>query len=279
MARHRGSSSKAIESILTELDLGKMPARSVIASVLMGAQTRGISTSLLVRIASLFNVSDGTARVAMSRMASDGEIVNHNGRYRLAGRLVDYQRRLMVREWPVPGSWDGAWQMLVVTAQGRSHADRQDLRRAMRSLRLAEFASGVWVRPDNNLSGLPRTDAEVVASQCAQFTVSPDQDDRTLSGALWDLNRWNSRADRLLEAIRLLAPDLEAGAVDSLAPGLLVSAAAIRHAADDPILPASLLPTGWVGDEFRTELILHDTRWQQLLRSWARTGGTNEDST
>jgi phenylacetic acid degradation operon negative regulatory protein len=236
----------------------------------MGAPSHGISALLLVRIAGLLNVSAGAARVAMSRMTADGEIVNTGGRYQLAGRLVSYQRRLMVHEWPATGDWEGSWTMLVVTARQRAHNDRQDLRHAMRSLRFAEYTTGTWIRPDNHVSGLPPADEEIVAEQCERFTVYPSQDDRALARRLWDLGAWNQYADRLLRAMRLLGPDLEDGMVEVLAPGLIVSAAAIRHASQDPLLPAELLPSTWLGAQFREQLTRHDERWQRLLRSWAR---------
>ncbi|HKY75862.1 MAG TPA: PaaX domain-containing protein, C- domain protein, partial [Acidimicrobiia bacterium] len=64
-----------------------LTARSVLASVLLGTEPPWLPTRLLVRTAELFGIADGTARVALSRMASAGEAVPEGGGYRLVGRL------------------------------------------------------------------------------------------------------------------------------------------------------------------------------------------------
>ena len=265
--------SAAVSSYGLPVELGIKPlsARSVVGSVLMGAEDRGVSASLLVRIAGLFDVSEGAARVAMSRMAAADEVRTKDGQYWLAGPLAIYERRLGVHKWPELAPWDGSWAMRVVTIDGRSHVDRQALRRAMRALRFAEFAGGCWIRPDNIVSGLSPAAEEIAAKQCAQFTAIPQEPARPLAHRLWDLKAWNSYTRALLRAMADVSDGLGAGDVSTLAPGLVLSAAVIAHSTLDPLLPTELLPPGWLGPQLREAVTVHDAAWQRLLGSWARS--------
>jgi phenylacetic acid degradation operon negative regulatory protein len=83
-----------------------LTARSVLASVLLGTDPPWLPTTLLVRTAGLFGISEGSTRTALSRMVGSGEAVAEDGGYRLAGRLVARQarqsasRRAETRRWP-----------------------------------------------------------------------------------------------------------------------------------------------------------------------------------
>src|SRR4051794_41870819 len=63
-----------------------LSARSVMASLLLGRRVPEAPVADLVRWCALFGITEGTARVALHRMAAKGEIVGAGGGYRLAGR-------------------------------------------------------------------------------------------------------------------------------------------------------------------------------------------------
>ena len=243
-------------------DLGLRPltARSVLASTLLGLDPPVLPVRRLVATAGLFGISEGSARTALSRMASAGEVVADDGRYRLAGRLLDRQRRQESGRRPSPsGRWRGQWLLALVVAERRSAADRADLRQALAGARLAEWREGVWTRPDN--LGRPELPA-AVAAHVEWATAVPDA-----PPALWDLDGWADRARRLLA--RLDATPLDDPS--ALAPGFVLSAAVVRHLAADPLLPAELLPPGWPGDELRRTYDAWDRDWRGLLAAWHRS--------
>src|SRR5207249_3985441 len=129
----------------------------------------------LVRWSALFGISEGTARVALSRMVERGELRADDGTYVLAGRV---RARQPAQDWslhPELEPWDGGWRLALVASDGaRPAGERTVLRDAMRRLRFAAVRDGVWTRPDN----LPRAAApldawEVARGQCAQWTAVP----------------------------------------------------------------------------------------------------------
>ncbi|MCU1375406.1 MAG: PaaX protein C-domain protein, partial [Actinomycetia bacterium] len=103
-----------------ELDLRPLPARSVLLSTLLGLDPPALPTARLVATARLFGIEEGTARVALSRMVAAGEVEPDDGRYRLAGRLLERQRRQASARHPPAHDWDGRWHLAVVTAGRRS---------------------------------------------------------------------------------------------------------------------------------------------------------------
>lgn len=254
------------EQMAARLGLRPLSARSVVASVLMGARDRGLPAGVLVRVTGLLGVSEGATRVALSRMSADAEVTARDGRYSLSGPLAEFQARLVVRSRPELRPWDGTWRLWVVTRGGRTQEERQAFRKAAQGVRLAELAVGSWIRPDNVAGGLNRADANLVAAQCEGFSVTPDEPAAALAARLWDLTGWANRARAVVAALDDLYEDLQTENPDALAPGMVAAAAAVRHASEDPLLPEALRPARWPSDDLRETLDRHDTVWQALLR-------------
>ncbi len=184
---------------------GNVPltARSVLASALLGEDPPQLPVSHLVHLAGLFGINENRTRVALSRMASAGEVTTDgSGRYRLAGHLLDRQDRQAGSRRGDTRPWDGVWRMVVVTASGRSADDRAARRRALALARLAEQREGVWLRPDNiDLRPDPADDPDVML-----YSGTPDRDPAVLAGTLWDLAAWARGARRLEDQMEALPP-------------------------------------------------------------------------
>lgn len=244
-------------------------ARSVIASTLLGVRPPRLPTTLLVRSCGLFGISDGTARVAISRMVAAGELDVADGHHTLIGDLrrrserQDLSRKGRTRPWR-PG--DG-WRTAIVGGEARPAPERAAFRRAATALRLAELREGVWLRPDN-LAGTV-TDAEaVVSTQARSFLSHPDEDEPALAASLWDLSGWSGRAHRLIAAFDSSRPALDAGDHDALPEAFVLSAAALRHLQADPLLPPALLPPGWPGPELREGHRAWEQAFVQVWTDW-----------
>lgn len=235
-------------------DVRPLPARSVVASLLLGTRGGALPGHRLVRTGQLFGISEGTIRVALSRMVAAGELVADDGRYRLAGRLEERQRRQEAGIHPAARAWDGTWLTAVVGAGSRPAAERAALRVAMVSRRFAELRDGVWLRPAN----IDVATEASIDEQCEWFAARHQGDEGQLAGRLWDLSGWAERGRALLAQLATVTVDLETGPsncaappTDPLARPMAIGAAAVRHLRDDPLLPPELLPAGWPGDDLR----------------------------
>jgi phenylacetic acid degradation operon negative regulatory protein len=256
--------------MLGDLGLEPLPARSVLASALLGTGPSGLRSGLLVRFAELFGIGEGATRVALSRMLATAEAVKEEGRYRPAGPLLDRRRRQETSRWPASTDWTGAWTGALVKPDRRSQGDRLALRRAMDHLKFSEYREGVWMRPDNLARSDFAGEEATVVAQCDRFEIRPHGDGFRLASQLWDLTGWASRARALISGMSLVSTELKAGDVDALTVGFLLSAAVFRHVLADPLLPGPLLPTSWPGDDLRMAFEGHDDAWQSALRLWAR---------
>jgi phenylacetic acid degradation operon negative regulatory protein len=243
----------------------QLNARSVIASTLLGTQPPRLPGRALVQVAGLFGISDGTARVALSRMVAAGELAAQDGSYRLAGpRLLQRQARQSLSRQAPTQWWRGEWRQAIVTADRRRAADRAELRHALQGARLAELREGVWLRPDN----LEIDWAPVVTEQCTVMRVT--EAEPGLSALLWDLDGWAGQARQLRRDIKALVGPLERGRSEKLADGFVVSAAVLRHFQADPLLPDELLPARWPGPALRAEYDRFDVAYRAVLRHWLR---------
>lgn len=256
-------------------DAAPLTARSVVASTLLGVDPPMLPARLLVRSGELFGISDGTTRVAISRMTSNGELVADGDAYRLAGaRMTARAVRQGLSRAGSRVAWDGSWRMAVVVADERGASDRAALRRAASRLRYAERREGVWLRPDNLPPAHDQALAEasgVLDVQCERFTATPDRPGDELAAQLFDLAAWQRRAEQIATAITTLLPRLERLDLTCLSDAFVVSAATLRHFQSDPLLPDELLPHGWPGAHLRESYERFDAAFKSTWSSWFAT--------
>lgn len=233
-------------------DLRPLTARSVVLSTLLGAHPPRLPARGLVRAGQLFDIAEGTIRVALSRMVAAGDLTQVDGDYQLTDRLRHRQARQDSSRAPSTRRWRGTWEIAVVTADRRPPGDRTAFRQAMTELRLAELREGTWLRPDN----LVRSRPALVAEQCTFLTGHPEADG--LAATLWDLSGWAAQARELHTAL---------DRADDLPTSFTVSAAVLRHFLADPLLPAELLPDDWPGARLRERYEKFDASFQAMLRA------------
>jgi phenylacetic acid degradation operon negative regulatory protein len=251
-----------------------LAARSVIASTLLGMHPPRLSGQLLVRSGELFGIAEGATRTAMSRMVAGGELELDGDAYRLAGSLLARQERQDASRVPAQRAWNGSWEIAVVVADRRPAAARNDLRVAMRRLKLAERREGVWMRPDNLPSDRGSADRAVVERQCQIFHGAPAGSARSLAATLWDLDAWARGARELSIELDRYRSLLERGDASVLRDGFVLSAAVLRHLLADPLLPAELVADDWPGDELRVRYEGYDAVFKDLWRTWFRNQRT-----
>jgi phenylacetic acid degradation operon negative regulatory protein len=229
----------------------------VLLSVLLGSHPPHLPVRALVRIGGLLGVSEGTVRVALSRMAATGEVEAADGWYRLSPALVQRQRHLDHGRVPRLRAWRGAWEMAVVrdpTDAAECAAVEMRLARAG----LASLRAQVWLRPDN--LARPAEEAAFLRERCDWFVGYPTGDPADLARRLWDLPGWAAEGEALLAALR----DAE-----EPARRFVLAAAVARHLRDDPLLPRSMLPGSWPGPALRQAYADYERELSALLRSEA----------
>ena len=245
----------------------------MVLSTLLGTRPPVMRVDRLVRACAIFGITSGAARTAISRMTVAGELVAEgNGRYSLAGGLVERQSRQEVSRAGSRLEWNGRWRMAVVRGRdGRDRNVRAELRRAASRLRLAELREGAWIRPDNLIRPSGSVDAEFVDGQCQWFDVAPDREDELLE--LWPLGDWTDTAGRLRREMSTMRNRLSAEDRSALAEGFVLSASVLRHFNADPLLPRELLPRRWPGDLLRGAYDEFDATYRRALASWLGAEG------
>jgi phenylacetic acid degradation operon negative regulatory protein len=239
-------------------DLGLRPltARSVILSVLLGSHPPLLPVRSLVRTAALFGINEGTTRVALSRLAADGDVVAEGRKYRLSDRLSVRQRRQDESRLPATRPWRGGWELALVDPSLTNLTDRAALGAELTDLRLGELRGGVWVRPAN----LRRPWPPQLGTRAWCFearTVGEEGDGRELVARVWDLAGWADRTEALLEAWAVATEP---------ARRFMLAAAMVRHLQTDPLLPAALLPARWQGSQLRDAYAAYEHELGDFLR-------------
>src|SRR3978361_449267 len=104
-----------------------LSARSIALTALLGLHPPELPVSTLVRVGALCAVAERATRVALTRMVGDGDLEAADGIYRLTARLLARQARQDQATFPDTRSWDGIWEMAVVTADARKLSERVTL--------------------------------------------------------------------------------------------------------------------------------------------------------
>ncbi len=235
----------------------RMPARSVVLSVLLGAHPAWARVAELVKLTADFGIKEPTLRVALTRMVGAGDLVRSADGYRLSDRLLARQRRQDDALAPKTQPWDGTWHTLVITSIGTDARTRSSFRKLLVDSRFGELREGVWLRPDNLRVDL---DAEIAVR--VRVLHSRDDAPGELADRLWNLDRWAATAAALLD---------EMAAATDVPDRFVAAAAMVRHLLADPVLPPELLPADWPGDrlrvaysEFAAELVARRGATDQL---------------
>jgi phenylacetic acid degradation operon negative regulatory protein len=238
------------------LDLRPLTARSVILSILLGTHRPSLPVRVLVRTVERFGISEGTTRVALSRLASEGDVVAHDGAYGLSPRLLNRQHRQDEGLHPAVRPWRGGWELAVLRPGAHGSNQRAGARSELAELRLAELRSGVWTRPNNLVRVWPESLQAMLwcFEAKATFEAATSAD---LVSSLWNLPAWADQAEALLESL---------AATDDPAQRFALAAAVIRHIRDDPVLPPALLPPRWPGRRLRAAYESYGREVGELMR-------------
>ena len=235
----------------TRVELTELPAdslhqpfspRSIVLSVLLGSHPPRMSVQRILEFTSLFDLADGAVRTALSRMVAGGDLVNDDGVYRLAGRLVERQAQQDAGRNQPAADWDGTWWTVAVLSERRSMAARRAFRSQAVGARLGELRPDVWLRPAN---------IDLIADLPDAFvTRGPAMigDERRVVSQLWDLDDLRARSRGHVRSLDRAAHRLDRRDDRALADAFMVLAAAQQFLRVEPQLPVELAPTVAAGE-------------------------------
>lgn len=273
-ARGRTTSAPRRQAAVADLLEGTRPVntRAVLTAALLGAAQPELPVAHLIAVASLFGISAGATRTSLWRMVSDGELTTDKANYALAGRLLERRNQVDTAS-RVPhtaGSWDGTWELDIVAADRRAAMHRLDLRKAARTLRLAEIREGVWTRPSNLDPEREPEARAIVAQQCVQFNAASADLDARAVASLFELEPWSATAERFIHAMHdevAAAPYEGEDIGGTLSHQFTLSIAVVTHLERDPLLPEALLPPQWPAEKLRTTYRDFDRHFQRTMNA------------
>ena len=223
--------------------LEPLNTRSIVLSVLLGSHPPRMPVGRILEFTSLFDLADGAVRTALSRMVAAGELLNDDGIYRLAGRLVERQAQQDAGRQP-PSDWDHTWWTVAVLSERRTMAERRNFRAWAVGARLGEVRPDLWLRPAN--LDIPSDIPDVLITR-GSVVAGAEQE---LVAQLWDLDGLRARSTLHRRALDAAATRLRDPDDRSLADAFTALAGAQQFLRVEPQLPSALTPQA-TGDELR----------------------------
>ncbi len=138
---------------MEKMILIKMNARDLIVDLLLGSQGRAISIKQIIIAAKLFEISENSIRVAVTRLSSEGVIeAIERGVYQFTHRSHEWADVMLNRKRGIKHTKVWNHQYLAVFTGGLGRVDRTALHRRERVLKhfgFKELEQGIFIRPDN----------------------------------------------------------------------------------------------------------------------------------
>ncbi len=225
--------------------LEPLSPRSIVLSVLLGSHPPRMPVGRILEFTSLFDLADGAVRTALSRMVTAGDVVNDDGTYRLAGRLVERQAQQDAGRHHSTNDWDRTWWTVAVLSDRRTMAERRTFRAWAIGARLGELRPDLWLRPAN--LEIPTELPDVLITRGSIITGV----EQRLVAQLWDLDGLRARSKMNRLALDSAAARLGDSDDRSLADAFSALAAAQQFLRVEPQLPQDLAPHV-AGDDVRT---------------------------
>jgi len=225
-------------------------ARSFVLDLLSTLRRGAMPVRALVEAAALFEIAEGSVRVALTRLLAEGLVErDERGEYRLGANAAPIRDR--VATWRDLSaqlrSWSGGWIGIFGVA-APSRLEQRRSRRALDLLGFRTLARGLEVRPDNLASGVARVREQLVALGLPAGALvcelrELDAISEARARSLWDTSALVAGYRRHCRAIEASARRLRAASEErAMVESFRVGGAALRALAKDPLLPEPIVP-------------------------------------
>jgi phenylacetic acid degradation operon negative regulatory protein len=249
-----------------ELEQSQNPARLIL--FVLGAARVPPEPALpgpaLVALLGDLGLTEGAARSAILRLRRGGWLVSHRtGRtvaYAPSDQVLAGHRRRADSFGPARRpQWDGWFHALLVSVPEQRRAFRDELRRAAHLAGYATLRPGLMVAPSDRRNELGDLVARVPpgASVVAGRLELELDETRKVARQLWALDDLGRRYRALAAQARAASKAAQAGDLTGSDAFVAFAAATLpmyEAVADDPGLPAELLPAQWPAPELGAAL-------------------------
>ncbi|MCH7307360.1 PaaX family transcriptional regulator [Acinetobacter sp. NIPH 1852] len=254
----------------------KLNARDLIIDLLLGSQGREISIKQIIIAAKLFEISENSIRVAVTRLSGEGVIeAIERGVYQFTAQSHEWADVMLNRKRGIKRTKVWNHQYLAVFTGELGRVDRTALNRRERALKhfgFKELEQGIYIRPDNLaisfadiVSVLQATGLESSAKICQINHFDP----ATLVSIpkLWPTQTLNQNYEKYSQMIQdwlLTVNQLDLD--DATRESLLLGRQTISLLMNDPLLPEDFVDVE-LRDQFASSVQQLD---QTGLALWAK---------
>ena len=224
--------------------------RSLIVDLLSTLRRGSMPVAALCQAAALFEIADGSVRVALHRLQADGRVESdERGQYRLAAAAAPVQA--VVAGWRDldrrTRAWSGRWIAVHGDGTRRSRSRIDPAARALQLFGFESLVAGLWVRPANlreGVDGVRGRLRELGLPAAALVYELGELDPETDANArsLWD-------GDALVRAYRAARREIEASSArlpglpeaEAMVESFRLGGRVLQQLVLDPLLPAPLV--------------------------------------
>lgn len=251
--------------------------KQLILGLMLAAKGRHVKAAHMVLACSLFGVSENSARVAMTRLAAEGQLKSVGRGVYTVGPQAAYTGQ-DIQSWrerlTATVSWSGCFYAALTHHLGRSNRKQLQAReKALWLLGFREFEQGLFVRPANLHMGIQGVHERLLTQGLDQdvltFELLPrDETQLKALKALWDARKLEKHYATHTRKLKAWMDGFDPTKLEKAArDAYLVGSQAIYDVRRDPLLPAEWVNTELRQQFFETVLLFDDTGtrvWREL---------------
>lgn len=241
---------------------------------MLAGKGRQVKAAHIVLACSLFGVSENSARVAMARLAAEGQLKSAGrGVYTLGKQAAFTGQDIQAWSSRLTASctWNGNFYAVFTAHLGRSNRKQLKLReKALALLGFREFEQGLFLRPANLKLGLPgiheKLLAQGVEKEVLSFELIPENPAQTKQiQKLWDIRKLEKLYLIHTKKLNIWMQGYSRMALEKAArDAYLLGSQAIYEVRRDPLLPAE-----WVNSVARQQFFESVLRFDETgTRVW-----------
>lgn len=253
----RPASAATADAVLPQLQVGTTPQRLVMT--LLGDEWTGhtelIPTTALAQLLAEFDITESSARSALSRLTERGLLVStkrgRNTYYGLSSRAVplieETLRRVLSFGTEETRTWDGEWTMVAFSVPESQRRLRHSIRTSLRQLGFAALFDGLWCSPWSEQEATLEILARLGIESATVMRSKVDARSVTQPPSGWDLDTLREKYVEFEARFAPIRNDVRRGGF-AVSEALVVRTSVLdnwRSFLGEPDLPAELLPADW----------------------------------
>jgi phenylacetic acid degradation operon negative regulatory protein len=248
----------------------------IIFGLMLSLGKKEYSFEDLKYLTSPFKIKNTTLRTNLSRLKNSGRLniskIGKKAVYSASDKMKIISKNVSLSfkgiNWD---KWDNRWIGAAFSVPDSQKAFRHKIRKKLSAYRFAALYPGFWIRPYNKKENLQKYLNNLTENGFCTFIIfnCTEELKKETTNRIWKLNKINKEFINILKILLKEEKQINAiSPVNALKRKIITGNKIVPVLFKDPLLPQSLLPDNWKGQELREKFLNWDKKISEVSKSY-----------